>query len=59
MMNKLIFPIVLILLSFKTGFAQDAEGCKDHPLLSRMPGYVISECTVNYNQLDFFILIIF
>ena len=53
MMNKLIFPIVLILFSFKTGFAQDAEGCKDHPLLSRMPDYVISECTVNYNQLDF------
>ena len=52
-MNKLIFSIVLILLSFKTGFAQDTEGCKDHPLLSRMPDYVISECTVNYNQLDF------
>jgi outer membrane protein OmpA-like peptidoglycan-associated protein len=27
------------------GFAQqDEEGCKDHPMLSRFPGYYISEC---------------
>jgi len=27
-------------------FAQtgDTEGCKDHPLFSRMPGFVLSEC---------------
>lgn len=25
--------------------AQDAEGCKDHPLLSRMPGFQIQRCT--------------
>lgn len=24
----------------------DADGCKDHPLLSRMPGFRISRCTV-------------
>jgi hypothetical protein len=23
---------------------QDEEGCKDHPMLSRFPGYYISEC---------------
>ena len=33
--------------------AQDSEGCKDHPLLTRMPGYVIFECTQNFNELDF------
>jgi OOP family OmpA-OmpF porin len=53
-MNKLILSITLIILTCKIGLAQDAEGCKDHPLLSRMPDYVISECTQNYNQLDFF-----
>ena len=51
-MKKLIFPILLLLLSFR-GLAQDSEGCKDHPLFSRMPGYNISECTDNYNQMDF------
>jgi len=25
---------------------QDEEGCKDHPMLSRFPGYYISECEV-------------
>lgn len=25
--------------------AQDAEGCKDHPMLSRMPGFQINRCT--------------
>ena len=31
----------------------DAEGCKDNPLFTRMPEYYISECSQNYNQLDF------
>jgi OOP family OmpA-OmpF porin len=54
-MNRLIYSIVLILIGISTGFAQeDAEGCKEHPLLTRMPGYYISECTQNYNQLDFY-----
>jgi OOP family OmpA-OmpF porin len=42
------------MLSSLQVFSQDAEGCKDHPLFSRMPDYVISECTQNFNQLDFF-----
>jgi outer membrane protein OmpA-like peptidoglycan-associated protein len=53
-MRKLFISTVFILISFFTTFAQDADGCKDHPLLSRMPDYVITECTENYNQLDFF-----
>ena len=37
---------------FAVGFAQsvwptdDAEGCKDHPLFNRMPGYRINTCEV-------------
>ena len=53
-MNKLIFTVALMLTGIAAGFAQDAEGCKDHPLFSRMPGYYISECTQNFNQLDFY-----
>ncbi len=47
--------MVVMLINFTAVFAQqDAEGCKDHPLFTRMPGYYISECTQNYNQLDFY-----
>ncbi|MCX6269453.1 MAG: OmpA family protein [Bacteroidetes bacterium] len=54
-MKKLIFSIVLVLTFMQGGFAQeDLEGCKDHPLFTRMPGYYILECTQNYNQLDFY-----
>jgi hypothetical protein len=52
-MKKLIISLAVMLISITTVFAQDAEGCKDHPLLSRMPGYNILECTQNFNQLDF------
>jgi len=53
-MNKLILTFLGMMIGIATGFSQDAEGCKDHPLFSRMPGYYISECTQNYNQLDFY-----
>jgi OmpA-OmpF porin, OOP family len=52
-MNKLIISLAVMLLSIATVIAQDAEGCKDHPLLSRMPDFYIEECTQNYNQLNF------
>ncbi|MEI6576505.1 MAG: OmpA family protein [Bacteroidota bacterium] len=55
MMNKLFISIALIFLSISTGYAQtDAEGCKDHPLFTRMPDYYISECSQNFNSLDFY-----
>ncbi len=53
-MKTLILSLAALFISITSGFAQDAEGCKDHPLLSRMPDYVISECTQNYSQLDFY-----
>jgi outer membrane protein OmpA-like peptidoglycan-associated protein len=34
--------------------AQDKEGCKDHPLFSRMPSFDIYECkTVEFDAVDF------
>ncbi len=54
-MNRVFFSVVLMMTTIATGFAQeDAEGCKDNALFTRMPGYYISECTQNYNQLDFY-----
>ncbi len=38
------------------GFAQqDAKGCKDHPLFSRMPNYYILECkTTDFDSYEFY-----
>jgi OOP family OmpA-OmpF porin len=35
-----------------TAKAQDAKGCQDHPLFTRMPNFVISLC--KFNDFDFF-----
>jgi OmpA-OmpF porin, OOP family len=53
-MKNLIILLEIMFICISTVFAQDAEGCKDHPLLTRMPEYYISECGQNYNQLEFF-----
>jgi len=52
-MKKLFFSTVVILIFITSGLAQDMEGCKDHPLLTRMPNYYISECSQNYDRLSF------
>ena len=31
---------------------QDAEGCKDHPLFTRLDNFYITSCTENYNELS-------
>ena len=53
-MKKLIISLNVMLFSILTVFAQDMEGCKDHPLLTRMPNYYIIECTQNYDKMDFY-----
>jgi OmpA-OmpF porin, OOP family len=55
-MKNLILYGLFMFISISFATAQnpsDAEGCKDHPLLSRMTNYLISDCSENYNQLDF------
>ena len=54
-MNKLILSIVLILLSITAGFAQDAEGCKDHQFFSRTPNFFITGCSQNFNKLEYYV----
>jgi OOP family OmpA-OmpF porin len=49
--------LVLAVSSF-AGFAVaqevDAEGCKDHPLLSRMKGFYITSCESNFDAVDIY-----
>ncbi len=44
---------VIITLIVNPAFSQsDADGCKDHPLFNRMPGYFIDNCSENHNQFE-------
>jgi OOP family OmpA-OmpF porin len=55
MMKKLIVPVLLLLLT-TIAFSQDADGCKEHPMFpNRMSNFVISECTNNYDAVEFWI----
>ena len=50
MESKLVFIIIAVLCLAPAAFAQeDVEGGKDHPLISRMPGYYI----VDYIEKEF------
>ena len=42
----LTFPIINLLAQ------EDAAGCKDHPLLTRLENFYISDCAENYNELQ-------
>ena len=33
----------------------DEEGCKDHPLLSRMKGFLIGSCESNFDAVEFYV----
>jgi OOP family OmpA-OmpF porin len=50
-----LFAFAVLLFSGVALAAQetDEEGCKDHPLLSRMKGYKISYCESNFDAVEF------
>jgi OmpA-OmpF porin, OOP family len=53
----LFFALPLILFVFGGPAAAqetDAEGCKDHPLLSRMKGFYISSCESKFDAVEFY-----
>jgi OOP family OmpA-OmpF porin len=51
MKRIIILFLGLALLSPVLAFAEpDAEGCKDHPLFTRMKNYYISACETRYDQ---------
>lgn len=58
MMKKTIFTTAIIAamtLTANFSFAQDADNCKDHPLVNRMPGFYLSNCEESYNEIDILI----
>lgn len=54
-MKKLLLSLALLCAFTSIGYsqAQDAEGCKDHPMFNRLPNFVIAECQQNYNSVTF------
>ncbi|HOQ61068.1 MAG TPA: OmpA family protein [Vicinamibacterales bacterium] len=48
------FFAVAFMLSLTAVSAQDAKGCKDHPMFSRMPGFQIDRCdTKDFDKYEF------
>src|SRR5512140_462587 len=43
-MKRLVLLTAITLLCAANAWPEDAEGCKDHPLFNRMPGYTIAGC---------------
>jgi len=43
-MKRMILGAVTLLLAAAPAWAQDAEGCKDHPLFTRFPNMHIADC---------------
>jgi len=51
-MKRLIFSVVFLAAAFSLVLAQtDAQGCKDHPLFTRLSNFYISDCSENYSEL--------
>jgi outer membrane protein OmpA-like peptidoglycan-associated protein len=53
-MKKILITLTVMFSLAIAASSQDTEGCKDHPLLTRIPGYNILECKQNYDKLDFY-----
>jgi OOP family OmpA-OmpF porin len=49
-MKKLILALSIILPVYS--FCQDAEGCKDHVLFTRLQNFVIENCQANYTSVN-------
>lgn len=51
-MKKILLMLLWVFsLPIFTFGQEDADGCKDHPLLSRLENFFISGCEENYNEL--------
>jgi len=52
-MKKILLSVLCMFALSMIVFAQDdADGCKDHPLLTRLDHFYISECEENFNELE-------
>ena len=57
--NRTIINSILIILfvsvSLSLAQEEDAEGCKDHPMFTRMKNFYITNCESNFDAVDFYI----
>ncbi len=55
-MKPHVLLLVLALASPALAVAEDdAEGCKDHPMLSRMPSFYITGCERSHDEVEFYV----
>jgi outer membrane protein OmpA-like peptidoglycan-associated protein len=57
-MRNLIVATLLLFTCSSLITAQnpnDAEGCKDYPFFSRMPNFIITDCSQNFNKLEYYV----
>jgi OOP family OmpA-OmpF porin len=52
---KGIFVILFVCVGLGMAQEQDAEGCKDHPMFTRMKNFYITNCESNFDAVDFYI----
>jgi outer membrane protein OmpA-like peptidoglycan-associated protein len=50
-----VLAVLCVLPVFLSAQETDEEGCKDHPLLSRMKGFFISSCESNFDAVEFIV----
>lgn len=48
-----ILIILFVSLSLSMAQEEDAEGCKDHPMFTRMKNFYITKCESNYDAVEF------
>lgn len=55
--TKIPAILIILFLSVGLGIAQeeDAEGCKDHPMFTRMKNFYITNCESNFDAVEFYI----
>lgn len=51
MKNFILIALLVLSLPVIVKAQEDADGCKDHPLLTRLENFYISGCEENYNEL--------
>lgn len=49
MRKSLLNLLTIILFTTPVAAQEDAENCKDHPLFTRLPNFVIASCGTNFN----------
>lgn len=55
--TNIFWLLVVVLSMFPMGITgqEDTEGCKDHPMFSRMKNFCIYECTSSYDEGEFYL----